>query len=65
MTIILLVIVLLSPSGLYRSVASVVEACPPKAVIFEQLERDVAEGIIAGYWATCAPIKMRRSHKEV
>ena len=65
MTVILLVIVLLSPSGLYRSVASVVEACPPKAVIIEQLKRDVAAGTIAGYWATCAPIKITQSRRKV
>tara|TARA_R110000751_G_scaffold40818_1_gene96359 strand:+ start:692 stop:889 length:198 start_codon:yes stop_codon:yes gene_type:complete len=65
MTVILLVVVLLSPSGLYKSVASVVEACPPKAVIIEQLERDVAVGIITGYWATCAPIKITQSRRKV
>ena len=65
MTVILLVVVLLSPSGLYKSVASVVDACPPKAVIIEQLERDVAAGALAGYWVTCSPIKMRQRYEGV
>jgi hypothetical protein len=57
-TVFLLVIVLLSPEGLYKTVASVVKSCPSQQVVFDQLDRDVLAGVISGYWATCAPIKI-------
>jgi len=65
-TVFLLVIVLLSPNGgLYRTVASVVDSCPPQQAVLDQLDRDVSAGTISGYWATCAPIKITPHRKGV
>ncbi len=64
-TVFLLVIVLLSPGGLYKTVAFVVDSCPSQKVVFAQLDRDVLAGVISGYWATCAPIKITPHRKGV